>query len=267
MKILFRDSDHKYYLEGTDKTLTSVSKFFETFKYKFDAFNFAEEYAKKGKDAILADLSKKWKISLSEAEDKWGHLDFTGEDIRNIWQEKSRIATERGTAFHKKMEDAQIVKGAIKGSKEFDKNNVYSIDVSDLNPGVYVELIIPYLPSWLIGTADYVEIFPNKEFCIRDFKTDEKMEFKGTAFFNPTKRIREVKKLKPPINHIDDCNGQIYNLKMSCYCFFLEAYGYKFKEGWIDHVENVGQPNEKIVSYPMTYLKKEVMSMLKFYRK
>ena len=266
MKILFRDSDHKYYLEGTDKTLTSVSKFFETFKHKFDP-KIAVEYAMKGKSFLIPDLAKKWKMSLADATAKWGHLEFTPEDIRSIWDEKAKISTDRGTAFHKKMEDAELAMGGHKGSSFVDEENVSTIDVSSLSPGVYVELIIPYLPAWLIGTADYVEILPNKRFIIRDFKTDQEMKFKGIAYYNKSKGIKEVKKLKPPISHIDEVNGQIYNLKMSCYAYFLESYGYVFQEGWIDHVENVAQENEKIVPYPMTYLKKEVETMLKFYKK
>lgn len=266
MRILFRDHDHRYYLEGTDKVLTSVSKFFETFKHKFDP-KIAVDYAAKGKDFLIPDLAKKWEISLAEAEAKWGHLAFTPDDIREIWNEKSKISTDRGTAFHLKMEGKDIESGAIKGSTYVDEEHVAAIDIKSLKPGEYTELIIPYLPAWLIGTADKVVIYDNNEFQIRDWKTDATMSFKGTAFYNKTKGIKEVKKLKPPISHIDEVNGQIYNLKMSCYCYFLEAYGFKYRDGYIDHVENVGTDKERIVSYPMTYMKKEVETMLKFYKR
>jgi hypothetical protein len=266
MRILFRDLDHKYYLEGTDKTLTSVSHFFETFKHKFSP-NIAIEYAAKGKEFLIPDLAKKWEISLDEANQKWGHLEFTPKDIQTIWAEKAKISTDRGTAFHLKMEGKALLEGGVKGSQKVDDGTVAAIDVSNLEPGVYLELIIPYLPAWLIGTADYVEILPDKQYVLRDFKTDKELKFKGIPFYNKQKGIKVVEKLKPPISHIDSCNGQIYNLKMSCYCYFLEAYGYKFKEGWIDHVENIGTEKEKIVPYPMTFLKKEVEAMLKFYKK
>ncbi len=601
MRILFRDRDHRYYLEGTDKVLTSVSKFFETFKHKFDP-KIAVDYAAKGKDFLIPDLAKKWEISLAEAEAKWGHLAFTPDDIREIWNEKSKISTDRGTAFHLKMEGKDIESGAIKGSTYVDEEHVAAIDIKSLKPGEYTELIIPYLPAWLIGTADKIIIHENNEFTCRDYKgfpldteiptptgfttmgelkvgddvfdgdgiptkvtnvsqvhhnpcykitfdtnetivcdkdhkweiysglpqkykdkiyqkksvmtakeieqyyntstaklriknscpefsekvlpidpyvlglwlgdgnshcgritqmnpkvweeiekrgysigndvsngcsgnaqdktifgiygelkkldlldnkhvpdiylqssrdqrldllrgfmdadghfnrtrkrcvmettkqwqaeaiskivfslgykattipaktsgfgktnipcfhvcfspkenpflsrnedyltvrgnistfnaeyryiksiepvemvptkcitvesdshtylvtrnylrthnTDKEMKFKGTAFWNPLKKIKEVKKLKPPISHVDEVNGQIYNLKMSCYCYFLEAYGFKYRDGYIDHVENVGTDKERIVSYPMTYMKKEVETMLKFYKK
>lgn len=262
MKILFREEDHKYFLEGTDFTYKSVSKFFEEFKYPFDP-NLADKYAQKSKDDIIKDLQKKWKLTKKEALDKWGNIEeFSGDIIRSIWKEKAKIATDRGTTFHKKMENQDFEKGAFPGYSMRTDGLKECIDLKNLTPGSYVEIMLPYTPQFLIGTADKVIINPDKTFILRDWKSDSEMNFSAIAFFNPKKGIKEKKYFKPPINHIEDCNGQGYNLKMSLYCYFLEFYGYKFLEGWIDHVEDI--ETEKITSYPMTYYKKEIEAMLKF---
>ena len=267
MTILFDEPTHKYFcVEKPDKKFVSVSGLYDMVKQKFDSIGISETYAKKGKQEILKDLSKKWKISLEQAVEKWGHLEFTPEDIRKIWSDKSTQAKFKGTAYHKAEEEKSLKKGAKRGTI-VEGEYTRSIDLSDLKPGEYTELIIPYVRQWLIGTADKIIILPNREFIIRDFKTDKELLYKGTAYFNPKTKQKEVRKLLPPLSHLDDVNGIGYNIKESLYIYFLESYGYKFKEGWIDHVQF--DDNDEpigIVEYPIEYMKKEVINLLNWYK-
>jgi len=146
MKILFREEDHKYFLEGTSFTYKSVSKFFEEFKYPFDT-TLADKYAQKSKEDIIKDLQKKWKLTSKEAKGKWGHIEeFNGDIIRDIWKEKARIATERGTAFHLKMENKDLSLGANRGYCLRQDGLKECIDIKNLEPGTYLEIMLPYTP-------------------------------------------------------------------------------------------------------------------------
>lgn len=273
MTILFSESDHRYFIkEMPDKKLVSVSGLFDLVKPKFDSETLSKKYSEKPRETIIKDLGKKWGLNKSAAELKWGHLDFTPEVIRSIWEEKKKIGLERGTKWHKGIEEELLNKGNRKGTVQ---NGEYTeaLDVRNLTPGEYIELVIPYLPQWLIGTADRVIIHDNKEFTIRDWKLDGEMNFESKAYFNSKTKESTKSKLLSPLQHIDNVNGMHYNVKESLYIYFLEGLGYKFKEGFIDHVVlNEGYDNDnfdsskvKITSYPITYLKKEIETLLKWY--
>lgn len=266
MNLLFEEKEHKYFIpQLPDQKWLSVSGLFDLVKPKFDSITISENYAKKGKDAILIDLAKKWELSLDEAKEKWGHLDFTPEDIREIWTEKKDKGLERGTLFHKLAEKRLLSREGKPGATE-EGNYRKSLDLRLLEPGKYIELIIPYPQLFLTGTADRIHIFSDKTFEIRDWKTDNKMEYQGTAYFDPKIKERKIRKLNPPLQHLHDVNGVHYNVKESLYIYFLESYGYKFKEGWIDHVQFEKDEPVGVVEYPITYLKKEVINLLNWYK-
>lgn len=267
MNIRFYEPTHKYFcLEEPDKPFTSVSKLFDLVKQKFDSENIAKAYSLKGKKEIIQDLAGKWNLTIDKANEKWGHLEFTPEEIIAIWEEKKNIGLARGTKWHKDIEQKLLNRGGKRGT-QIEGDYTIPISLKDLSPGHYIELIIPYLPLWLIGTADRVEILPNKEFKIRDWKTDRELSYKGVAYYNKVSRKKEVKKLLHPLSHLDDVNGIHYNVKESLYIYFLESYGYKFVEGWIDHVQ-FDENNEPIgiVEYPIEYLKSEIKSLLTWYK-
>jgi hypothetical protein len=126
----------------------------------------------------------------------------------------------------------------------------------------------------ICGQSDKV-IVVNGKIHIWDYKTDEKIEFK--AFSN---QWVKPKKLKTPLGHLDDCNGNIYSLKMSLYMYMLwKANKGKFKPGdiMIEHVHLKRDPENdnlpvivngrpvvlKVEQKKLPYRKKEVMTMLK----
>lgn len=267
MTILFEESKHKYFcLEQPERKFVSVSGLFDMIKPKFDSIGISEKYAAKGKDFILEDLAKKQRLSIEQVLEKYGHLDFTPEDIRTIWSTYSDERKKHGTKWHKDQEKLLLSRNGKRGTEikgEFTK----SINLNNLVSGEYIELIIPYPRLWLVGTADRIEILPNKEFIIRDWKTDSKLEYKGTAYYDKKYNEKRIRKLLPPLQHIDDINGQHYNIKESLYIYFLESYGYKFKEGYIDHVQfdNNDEPIG-VIQYPIEYMKKEVINLLNWYK-
>lgn len=264
--ILFEEIEHKYFEEDCpEEKWLSVSGLFDLVKKKFDTKERSEAYSNKGKEWILKDLVGKWEISHEEAFERWGHLEFTPEDIRNIWNSKADIGKARGTMWHKEIEQRLLNNGGIKGSHFQGKYNK-SIDLFNLKKGDYIELIIPYPELKLVGTADRVKILDNHKFIIRDWKTDKELKYQGTAYYDKKSGTKKVQKLLPPLSHIDDVNGNHYNIKESLYIYFLEQYGYEFEEGWIDHVIFDGDEGVNIVEYPITYMKKEVKNLLSWYK-
>lgn len=145
MKILFSEKDHKYYLDvQPDKPFTSVSKVLSSIKKPFDS-----DYWSK-KKAVEAGITQK--------------------EILDQWKTKSQHACSLGSHVHKLFEDDLISKGA-KVHKEHDGlKEAFSLkELQNLEDGIYPELIIPHIPSWTIGTADYIRI-EGKDFFIEDLK-------------------------------------------------------------------------------------------------
>ena len=237
MKVLFNAEEHAY-TSGTTKYL-SVSKFLEQFKNKFDSDQVSAAYAKKHK--------------------------LTQEEVLAQWAEKNRKSLEKGTRFHNKVEQEHIDAGKHLGY-EIIGDKRQSMDISNLPPGDYCELIIPYHKCKLVGTSDRVIIYEDKTFTIRDYKTNTKLDFEGTAYFNPNTKKKEIKRMLAPINHLHDVNGIHYNLQLSLYSYFLETAGFVYKDGFIDHVilDDEGNLLETI-SYPINYLKTEVKEMINWY--
>lgn len=270
MDLLFDEITHKYYFDGfKDNPLTSVSAVLGSLKEGFDSEKVATDYAAKGKDYVIADLQKKWKLTKKEAFDKWGHLEMNKGDILSIWQEKNNNSTAKGSAAHLLLEKSDLSVSAQKGYVEVGDLKK-SLDIASLSPGVYTELIIPFAQSWLIGTADKIIIYEDMFFDIKDYKTNETLPFKGTAYFNKKKGYKEVKKLKAPLSHLDSVDGIIYTLQLSLYSYFLESYGYKFRSAEIIHVECDYKDGvvdiKKQTPIEIPYMKKEVEVILKHWK-
>ena len=130
----------------------------------------------------------------------------------------------------------------------------------------------------LCGQSDKVIIADGK-INIWDYKTDAVISFVGYS-----NKWMEPKKLLAPLSHLDECNGNIYSIKMSLYMYMLwKANKGRFKPGEIilehHHLkrdeENDGMPifenGKPIVTKKETirlpYRKKEVMEMLKTLKK
>lgn len=260
MKVKFIDSSHTYWDEN-GKELISVSKFYKKFEPFVDWDTIAEKYAKK--------LNKKDGTSLS------------GEDVRKMWKEKAEKSTMVGTLLHSIKEQELIDSQDIMfydtkcslQTCDFSDGVKFSIPINDLRDNtVYPELMIYDFENGICGQSDLV-VITNGMINIRDFKTDKEISFKGFST-----EWTSARKLKEPISHLDDCNGNQYSLKMSMYMYMLwKQNKAKFKTGEIviDHVklerDEEGVPILKdgkpvvlsITPIKVPYLKKEVEAMLK----
>lgn len=88
--------------------------------------------------------------------------------------------------------------------------------------------------------------------CILDFKSNKKLEFVS----------QYKKKMKVPLQKMDDVNGQHYYLQLSIYRYLIEKYtNIKIDELFIVYF-NVSKDNYEIIEIP--YLKKEVEEILEW---
>lgn len=176
---------------------------------------------------------------------------------------------------------------------------VYDIFHYYTNAGykIYAE-IGAFLMDFLIsGTIDVLCIRDDK-FVIGDWKTNRgglKFEagyYKKDKTQKPNQLTNDwvTKKefLLPPVNHLPNCNGSIYNLQLSMYAFMVESIlGIPNAGLWLCHIDSdfvlneYGMPKrfpdglyhvkknpvEKTTVYKMKYLKEEIIRILADRRK
>lgn len=243
--MIFYESTHKYIEDGQE--FTPVTYFIKSFQEWVDWDKEAEKKAKK--------------------------LGIPKEELLKQWETNRNNASEKGTRFHKKMEDKYLIStegiqvndtilpvsyvNTIDGVKE-DK----SIKLEDNT--VYTEKMIWSNKYKICGTADLVEVVDGK-INIKDYKTNAKLEFE--AWKHP---LKGSKKLKYPVNSLDDCNGSIYQLQLNVYMYMLLMQNRHLKMGDMTLLHVVfeeGSENEfKMIPYTVKPLIKEVGAMLEYYR-
>jgi len=247
----FKNSTHEYFIG--DKKYISFSALKKLVEPEKDWDEIAEKYAKKHK--------------------------MTVEAVKALWEEKGRVAREKGTLIHSYKEN--LIKE--------DESVYFSEGTGDIKPiksienlpdGIYPELILYNNEYQVCGTADKViiETIDDIRYVdIEDYKTNA--EIKTESYFNP--RTQSYDMLLHPCSNIMDCNFGIYSLQLSTYAYFLEKYNYTPRNLTLIHlvideadgdkqavIEYEGKPYyiKDEIHYDVKYLKKEVKALLQFYK-
>lgn len=215
---------------------------------------------KKFNESILEDYN----IELSDFQNKV-------DEILGEWEQKREVACVRGTHIHKEYE-LKTLKQDYSDLSEYDIPNF--LDSPNLK--VVTNNIIPegnaVLPELLLsrisddgklriaGQADLVIVLGN-EFYILDFKTNKKIDTK--SYFDRKKKRSE--KLLFPLNHLDQCNYNVYTVQLSTYAWMIEKNNPKLKcKGlYLLHHDH----SDKLTTYELDYCKKDVERMLVYYVK
>lgn len=267
MTLIFKEDDHKY--ESTDENIkwTSVTTLVSKLKEKFDK----EKVAKK----CSANKKSKWyKIPPSE--------------ILKIWDSETNRALKLGNFYHNTKEENLLKnKFIILNDKKIP---VYKpiIDpltgdkvapFQKLKEGIYPEHFTYLKSVGVCGQADYVEVIDGKV-NITDYKTNKKIEKNSYVNWEGMS-----KKLYSPLSHLEDCNFNHYSLQMSIYMYMILKHNPKLKPGKLTllHVlfdkideDEHGYPVYKHVNgkpvikeeveFEIPFLKKEVISLLKWWK-
>jgi len=147
--------------------------------------------------------------------------------------------------------------------------------VQKIGEGIYPEHLVYLKSLGICGQADLVEVV-NGYINITDYKTNKEIKSKG---FTNWEGI--TSKMFKPVNHLDDCNLNHYNLQLSIYAYIIKKHNPKLKIGKlvIQHVKfkKVGEDKngypinehvngepviEEIKIYELPYLKDEVTSIM-----
>lgn len=163
---------------------------------------------------------------------------------------------------------------------------------------IYAEIGCFLIDLLVSGCIDVLCVRDDK-FIIGDWKTNRGgLKFEA-GYYRKDKNVRPPqhtnewistpnKCLRPPLSHLQDCNGNVYNLQLSMYAFMVEwilgipcagmwlchidsdfvlnQYGMpkRFPDG-LYHVKN--NPKEKCTVHKMNYLKQEIITILENRRK
>lgn len=260
-KVKFIEDSHQYISED-DRELVSVSQFTEQFKNKVDWEQVAIKVAKKNN-------------RLGNGEPT------TPEEVLAKWERKRDIAASIGTKYHAIREMDSVGSDFYQAPCELvwcpNVDNVkWSLPINNLeNNREYRELMIYDFDHMICGQADKV-IVVNKKINIWDYKTDAEIKFRAfsSEWVDPAMML-------PPLSHLEECNANIYSIKMSLYMYLLwKANRGILKPGDIilEHIQLKRDPKNdnlpvldenghpivlKIEKIKLPYRKKEVMDMLK----
>jgi len=214
-----------------------------------------------------ADIKFVNKLKLDLAEDV---IVNKQNEIKESYRINREAACERGTAIHAKFENSFYNK------KKFDFNNYGFGEISgdytcnkdyytlDLDKGVYPEFLIACNSGdgflRLAGQIDLLIINGNDAYIV-DFKSNK--ELKKTSFYDKKKKSNIM--MKFPVNNLQDCNFNHYQLQLSTYAYMLQTIRpeLNIKKLILYHIDHDG--NEML--HECKYLKEEVVRMLNHYKK
>ena len=231
-ELKFDKKTHSYYFK--EKKLISITEMIKRYTPPFD--------------------KKKWSAVVAKREKT------TTEEILKQWQKKASDAVSFGNRIHhfadqkaKLMINEFADVNPTKAEDGLESEFVKQIDSfwrihPEIEPVESEKKI--FSPEWKIaGTIDLIA--RSKEdnlFYIFDWKTSKAIETFS----------RYKQNLKPPLNHLDNCNFNIYALQMSFYRMMLEQrYGFKISGQYIIHISENG-----FKEYPTGFLQKECMEII-----
>lgn len=270
MSIFFEPVKHEYKsLDSTeDIKWTSVTTMLGKFKHPFDADTIAAKQVKKKG-------SKYYGLSV--------------EMVKKIWKMESTRACDLGNWYHNQREAdilncATITRHGLRLPVVAPINDAHGRKIASdqrLSEGIYPEHMVYLKSVGICGQSDLVEVADGKVYIL-DYKSNKKID---TEAFKSWDGIS--KKMLAPLQHLDDCNLNHYNLQLSIYMYIILKHNPKLKPGGltIHHVifevegeDDFGYPitklNEQgdpivkdIVAYDLPYLKKEVEAIFKTIKK
>lgn len=265
MAIQFTAANHKYQSIDQDEKIewTSVTSVISLFKEPFD----------KEAQAIKSSKNKR---------SKWHGMSV--QEILDVWDNSNTVALDLGTWYHNQREQDLVSCDTIGRLglnipvfKPIEQDGIKLAPDQNLVEGIYPEHMVYLKSAAICGQADRIEVIRDTV-NVYDYKTNK--EIKQESYKNWE---GVSKKMNTPINHLDDCNYIHYALQLSIYMYIIIKHNPNLKPGKIvlEHIifkkaneDKYGNPVylkddednpivDKVVSYELPYLKKEVISIIK----
>jgi hypothetical protein len=275
--VAYNDELHSYWNVNDNASYISVTTLIHRFTQPFDkefwsAYKALEKLIPKDSWTIekrsLLNTKKFDKSILDVYDISENTFNEVQQNILDEWDEENRKSCERGTKIHSEIEnsfynhpdDITLQKFGIGGKFKCKKD----YNELDLEYGVYPEYLI-YRDSddgilRIAGQIDLI-IKSGNEIVLCDHKSNKKIDLKG-GFNTSTK---STAKMKYPLNNLEDCNFNHYQLQLSTYAWMLQKLNPNFviKDLILNHYDHKG--NNTL--YHCEYLKKDVERMLAYYKK
>lgn len=244
--IVFHEKQH-YYTLNDYKFGTSVTSLIETYAQEFDSDTISKKIAEK-EGITQQDVLDKWKKENEFSCVKGSHIHLKAQGLwtGNDYELNYDIISDSIDKNRLKEEYDIMTKQAL---------NFYN-DYKDIYDMIQDEFIVWSKDYDIAGSID--GLMYNKqtqECCILDFKSNKELQFEN----------KYHKKMKVPLQNLDDVNGLHYYLQLSIYKYLIEKYtNIKIKKLFIVYF-NINAKNYKIINIP--YLKSEVERILNLRKK
>ena len=302
VRLIFHEEEHKYN-DSLGNNYTSTTTLLHEYQPKFDKSYWLK---KKARELGISqkELAKQWQTITDEACER-GTNTHNGLENGIKGSSKFKRAVE-----HLRRPDGQMITVAdlpninlnieplkVSDFIELTENkypDIYKVFEFYTNKGykIYSEIgafLIDYLIS---GTIDVLLIRDDK-FVIGDWKTNrgglkfENGYYKKDKTQKPAQQtdtwVTKDEGLLPPLVHLPNCNGSIYNMQLSVYAFMVETIlGIPNAGLWLFHIDSdfelneYGMPKrfpdglyhikenpvEKTTFHPMKYLRNEVIQVM-----
>lgn len=224
--ITFDKKYHRYVHNKTGKQFISVTTLISKYKKPFDSHYHANHVAKR--------------------------TGSTKEQVLEAWENEKNKACNTGTKIHKLLEDYINIGDQVEGYGWLYK--AYDNIVAQHIPyyrAVYCETLVYNETFRLAGTADLIYEHADNTFTVADFKTNKRFRFETQ--FNDY--------LLEPVDHLANCEFNVYALQMSLYAYMIEKLtGKKCRKCVAFYISG-----DKFEAYHINYMKSEIRDLIKHY--
>jgi hypothetical protein len=211
------DSVSHTYLVNKKPIQNSVTQIVDQYFNKFDA------------DTVIAAMQNgpNW----PRPEYTWRGEPLTAEQIKKKWDDVGTYARNRGTWMHYNIEtylNGEEIGGPLDATLISELNQLYDFEKKELIPNN----IKPFRTEWsigseslnLAGTVDFVGRLPGADgkYVIIDWKRSPKLSSNMTNTWKNAKYSLipyspSSYSFRPPLNHLQDCDGMKYSLQLNIY--------------------------------------------------
>ena len=201
--VTFKEKTHQYFNEKGEQYV-SATTFLHNFQVPFDKEKFAEMKASK--------------------------LGMTKEEVLEMWKQSSIDACKFGTKTHLLMENYIIGKERKEEhSSLYESFNAIVEEDFKWAKKVWSEKLLYSDEYKIAGTADLIIEHNDFEFSVGDFKTNKKIDFANNF----------GQRMLTPIEHLSDCNYNLYSLQLSLYAYlFSRLSGKKCRKLFLMHLKD-----------------------------
>jgi len=272
--VAFNDEEHVYWNIESGVRYISVTTLIEKFGEDFDPefwSNYkaleqliSEDYFKIEKKRLLdtRKFDKEYYLKTYDIDET--KFNSVQQDILDKWHGENVKSCERGTTIHAKIEKEFLDSGVCELQKYGlgGKFNVRSGDVPlDEENGVYPEYLI-HVDDGDLHLAGQIDLLikNGNDIYLKDWKTNKKIETKG--FYNP--KTKSTKKMKYPLQDMDECNFSHYTLQLSIYAWMIQFRypDFNIKGLQLVHFDHDG----KRTAYDIEYKKSTVERLLRYWK-